>query len=1239
MLRQLSAAKLSTPKGRYRVNNSIARSSSSNIYSNNIQKWRNFCHRRNLMSSFSHIQACYFSDAVQRIQNDDDDDDSNIVDKISMTSLCIPEDPSKYVFRYNLNYWYLTHHGETGSSIKDAFKTEFIQNPQSNEAEIVHDDENSLDQIKQLWTAQLKCPITQEEFKAGKLPGYFVIDGRNYYSKKKIALEAVSAVTLSHKTGTVINDDDKMIDPVERDSFPLIVAERGDSAAHREKFRHLLQNHYTKYFKISPSSSQIKIIRQDFVGQSKGGCWWTAEFTCPLTDQTYEASDLSDHGIPDLMMMNEAGRFWYRKKTDAIHATAYTALESIDWKGEYSKSLQEPLDEFDAPNELLSEILRPLNFWYAEHYNTKDVSIEDNFIVTESETNGKSWTASFVCPLTGERFDAGTLNINLIQNAHDDDLFNWYTEKKTAIQAAAFRAYDTFKYQKTQIFDPRFCKENPADDAVGNDPTTLKMSFERNEFAAQEINNDDDYTIEVIPQQMNLSQELNGGSSKTIDIVAQTWIDSTESSIVAPKNGYSIENVQRKKASIELEKAINRAYEWISWQKHEKEEKHLNDRIRFDFEGKMCNLKIANVILSALSDAHQRVPFDAEPNGVEQCAASILESMWSSHSTIPDAQSYAFYLKCLEGQTPRDVAVRAQKVVSAMESGENYNNRKLPKPNGSIYTSISQLNALSGNTSMIGKIEINHGRTDRNIYLSELSAMSHDPSTFDLDLAMNYIDEMRNVAEVSVEVFNAPLRWSCPEMWSRHYSRVIPWDYYNEIYQDGFKLESSPYVQCEQAYAEKLQKWIETMTMEASRDASLAPNIETYESLIQAWVRCGDLKSLLRAETCAKSLLTSSNDHINPRLHTFYPIIAAWVYSGCAEGPRNVESWIGTLQDSLPELHPLVSFPNVQIMAQISLQIRILGSLSDVTDQAAKCSKLLESTIDRYKMSPDFIVQSDMFVLVIHSWYNAAKVASLRDDYDDTKYLQEIENTISLFEDLMVWLHENDTDHTMSHLLAHQNHAPSIYGAQLDTVVRLKKNLRNSQSVVSKSNVCITETLLLIEEKIRRMKELSLFLEGVDEDADSDINRFSKVDHTASFAFPIEAFVGNTLCNSWTDYINLALNILQEDTCKFSFGDSNLIRLCHLIVLLSSSTSRKLTIEKVVTLLSKFSEQNQDQAIIVRAVIQSLQSGGYEPKYQNESKLHKKDKYRPIIANTSRNRKHKNSQICSKVPTNRSMWR
>ena len=133
--------------------------------------------------------------------------------------------------------------------------------------------------------------------------------------------------------------------------------------------------------------------------------------------------------------------------------------------------------------------------------------------------------------------------------------------------------------------------------------------------------------------------------------------------------------------------------------------------------------------------------------------------------------------------------------------------------------------------------------------------------------------------------------------------------------------------------------------------------------------------------------------------------------------------------------------------------------------------------------------------------------------------------------------------------------------------------------------------------------------------------------------------MGNTLCNSWTDYINLALNILQEDTCKFSFGDSNLIRLCHLIVLLSSSTSRKHTIEKVVTLLSKFSEQNQDQAIIVRAVIQSLRSGGYEPKYQNESKLHKKDKYRPIIANTSRNRKHKNSQICSKVPTNRSMWR
>jgi hypothetical protein len=472
------------------------------------------------------------------------------------------------------------------------------------------------------------------------------------------------------------------------------------------------------------------------------------------------------------------------------------------------------------------------------------------------------------------------------------------------------------------------------------------------------------------------------------------------------------------------------------------------------------------------------------------------------------------------------------------------------------------------------------------------------------------------------------------------------------------------------------------MKTKALSDNSLAPNIETYESLIQVWVRCGSLNSLLRAEKCAKALITSDGSGgVRPRLQTFYPIIAAWTYSGCAEGPQNVESWIDLLQELEPELEPRLSFPNVPIMAQISLQRQILNRLSDplettsstvtkdaIANKATTCSKILESTIDRYKASPDFLIQSDMFMLVIHAWYNAAKAAFLDDSYEANEYFKEMQKTVDLFDDLLVWLYRKDTDRARSQLCNLLDYAPSVYGAQLTAIEKMERNPEKSQSKIS-NDFSITKHLVSIEEKIRRMEEFHLFLEGDDAGAIDDITQYSKFDYFAASAFPSEAFSGNTSCNCWADYIDLTLTVLEEGKYDSFIGEADFIRLCLLITRVSSSASpavlspkaRERIIDKVVKLLKQYCKQNQGREAVVTTVIRLLEKSSgtlddkgigvlhlTESKDENNGEFDKGGNYNPDVVNNRRkprrrrprgNDTHRSSHVRSKAPTNRPLRR
>jgi hypothetical protein len=1200
---------------------------------------------RNL-PSFHLVRARYFSNAVERNHKEDgvDNADSNRI-STQLAHLFVEEDGDQSNSNYlkTLKSWYLTNHGEVGSVVQDAFDTKKIQNPNSHYAvsaadvkEGVDDGDDDNDKnggvavvdgtIRQIFTATFTCPLTNERFEAGRLAGFYDIDDQNFYSRKKIAIQAVSAVVLSHKMNAHEGENGGGSgDATETDANYSIQSNNDQST-----FRQVLQRLYMKHYKISPTQSQRRIIKQDFVGKTHGGTWWTAEFTCPITGRTYESADLPSEIVSDSMKMKEAGQIWYRKKSDSVHASAFHAIESIDWNvkleelvDENSKANSSEPENPSGNNKDSKELLRPLASWYEEQgHGDLKISINDNFVLTggPDDEGSKLWTSSFLCPLTGERFDSGTINsTDTISNTEIDDLI-WYTEKDAAIRAASQRAYDIFKYRFNGVKDPRFCKEDPGEHSTESFGLSRKIDGRENIFVAgDEAVNDDDngldqdedeFVIEVIPQQFTHSSGSLSGSSKTLDIIAQAWIDSTGPPPTKENANNKMKSFQD--AFNEREKAILRALEWVSRQDKKTDELsgHLT---QFDIQGEVCNLKIVNAILSSLAECHQRVPFDSQPTGVEECAAAVVESMWSSHSTKPDAHSYAFFMKCLEGETPSDVAAKAQEIVNAMESGDDYYQRPLPRPNAAVYSSLAELMALAGMNSSLESNDVDS--LDRNTHLSKLSAMAHDPTTFDIEIATKLIDHMKTLAETNgelslqpdLEIYNAPLRWSGGHIWSRLYSRVIPWDSYSEIYKDGFKSVSG--IDVEQKHAESMEQWIEMMTTKISDDSTLAPNIETYESLIQAWVRCGNLESLQRAETIARNIIAGEYSDVEPRIQTFYPILAAWTNSGCEEGPQKAESWIDLLEELAPDLEPRLAFPNVPIMAQISLQRQMLKRSSDpldedpsqiesrVFDSAMKCSEFLQLAIERYKGSPDSRVQSDVFMLAINSWYNAASAAMLNGNLEGSrKCFREIQKVVDEFDNLVVWLYQvEDGNKVRTQFLKLFDLAPSVYGAQLAALSITEQDLGNYQKI-SSNDYDRTMQLFSIEEKIRRLEEFHLF--WGDDDGSADDSRLkARIDINDTSVFPSEGFMGDLICASWSDYIDSSLDILEKGAKDSSIGQPDLIRLSMLITRVASSAKPSILnsltkghiIEKVVNILENYCRNDKDKEAIISSVIQSLQ--------------------------------------------------
>ena len=126
--------------------------------------------------------------------------------------------------------------------------------------------------------------------------------------------------------------------------------------------------------------------------------------------------------------------------------------------------------------------------------------------------------------------------------------------------------------------------------------------------------------------------------------------------------------------------------------------------------------------------------------------------------------------------------------------------------------------------------------------------------------------------------------------------RVYRFESYDKIYQNDSRFKDSntqdAILANDQAGA--MENWVEIMS-----SYGVEPNLQTYESLIQAWARCGTIDGIKKAESYGRKLLDGTLDRREPlRLETFYPIISALAYYGSPEGPLECEKLIDDIDES-----------------------------------------------------------------------------------------------------------------------------------------------------------------------------------------------------------------------------------------------------------------------------------------------------------------------------------------------------
>ena len=329
-------------------------------------------------------------------------------------------------------------------------------------------------------------------------------------------------------------------------------------------------------------------------------------------------------------------------------------------------------------------------------------------------------------------------------------------------------------------------------------------------------------------------------------------------------------------------------------------------------------LVFAKTILSSLAEAAQCTPLGVM-SPIEGVAKRVLDALWASEDAgRPDTDIYTQFLKCIDASNPIVAVEKAEAILEAMirEAKHKTNSHTLPKPNQSTYNALIQITAqVGGTTGRYPKFtnpDFDAFKPDRQSFLAILSSCTFPPKIelekggFDREFVLTCISSMHDMVAKEkkdllipdTDVYNAALPWSGgPLLWtqSRSYTRIIPWDDYASIFAKGVKERAHDDNLLVQQ-AKEIDSWLEWMaTPSTSNDSMMiAPNVETYEATIQAWLRTGTRKGLDRAQELLRQLIEKSqvDPTLKPRLQTFHPILASLYHANMEESSQLIFDWI-----------------------------------------------------------------------------------------------------------------------------------------------------------------------------------------------------------------------------------------------------------------------------------------------------------------------------------------------------------
>ncbi|CAJ1966824.1 unnamed protein product [Cylindrotheca closterium] len=1038
-----------------------------------------------------------------------------------------------FVNQLSNHYW--TIHKLT---IKDALQTDFIPSG--------HTDPSTL------WTSSFTCPVDGKVYLAsGDLPGdeYRVQktdpDGetRWYYATRKSSRHAaamqaignpnISTSSSSSSSGNSSSSSSETTQ--ETSSSPPIVTPKQN-----------LNTWYQRNHQLNLSDETFRTQKRSIAGseahsKAKGGVWWTATFFCPIDPgQEFKSMDMSTMKTAEVL-----DKIWFRKKSDAIQAAAAHALyikqlevaennkarvgeedhvgENTEAEGKRQEKGAIEKDQALATTDTIptttteasSATRVPLMTYYQKHHKLNITN--DDFVASMASFKGKSiggnrWTATFLCPVTGERYDSKQLvSVSSPSQCHQDsDGIVWYKRKEDSIVAAALGAMDTLKFKESGVLEPRYCKEDPSEsvlvdeesqtlddndtvESTTNTSTVISTSAGDDKFESSDVrqvedeeDDDDDYIIEVVPQGYGFGSKSGmGNGTTTFDLIAETWLQSTNIQPTMDASKPRFDDFSKEKKD-----AIDRAIAWIEVQRETLDDDD-GRRTHFDGNEAETNVKTANLLLESLASANHLLRLSDKPSGIEKAATSVLDYMWSTKSSRPNADSYASYIKCLEAESPSTLSKKVHDLYDAMESRKKYKGgRILPRPNTAVYNSLIQRLAETGTETSIKDID-SKIQPDEETFLSVLSSMKHPSNrtesnvVFDVEKAQKNLEQMKALSvQPTIQAYNAPLRWvgGLAASLSRPYSECAPWDAYESDFQKGFKVLLSDHPLLQEAT--NVQKWYSSIES-GEFGKGIRPNIETMESQIQAWVRTTTRDGLEKACELGEGMINKGDHQL--RLQSFHPIMAAWVYSGAGDGPEKVDYWLQRLQSAGLPVVKDGRYRSAPILARLSRQRQLLRdhdvhelasqTTTDFYQMAVESTDHLDKLIADHKQNESFFLEVDSFQLAIRGWKNVGDACARMGDLKGTdEALAAIEEVVRSFDDLVQYLYTSGGETATIQLLHLLNGAPQIYSGALSALKDFD-SIHAARDMGDAKPKYLANHLISLERSIRRSEEFRLCTE------------------------------------------------------------------------------------------------------------------------------------------------------------------